>query len=108
MLERAALEDGGIGYESLDYRLTDISGGQYAFKEAALALLRTMQVRKEAFTLWHPADCIGEVGAAIVPCVLAVAAAAHTRRYAPGPGVLCHFANDDGRRAALTLLAGRI
>lgn len=100
---RAAFTDSGLGYEQMDFRITDVSGEQYGFKEASLALLRTMRVRKETFQIWHPADCIGEVGAAIVPIVLGVALAAMRKSYAPGPGVLCHFANDDAQRAAFVM-----
>jgi len=100
---RAAFSDAGLGYEHLDFRIADVSGEQYGFKEAALALLRTMRVRKEQFTLWHPADCVGEVGAAIVPLVLGLALASMSKGYAPGAGALCHFANDDSQRASIVL-----
>lgn len=100
---QSALSSAGCGFEHLDYRLTSIAGDQYAFKETALALARTMRVRKEKFDLWHPADCIGEVGAAIAPIVLGVAADAARHQYAPGPGVLCHFAGHSELRAALVL-----
>lgn len=62
-----------------------------------------MKKVKPEFDIQHPADCIGEVGAAIVPTVLAVAKAAAEKHYAPGPGVICHFGNDDGLRAAVVL-----
>jgi 3-oxoacyl-[acyl-carrier-protein] synthase-1 len=100
---RAAFADSGLGYEQMDFRIADLSGEQYGFKEAALAQLRSMRVRKEEFYIWHPADCIGEVGAAIVPVILGMALAAMQKGYAPGPGVLCHSANDDSQRAAFVL-----
>ena len=99
----AALADAQSGYEAIDYRLTDANGEQYWFKEAALAMNRTLRVRKETFDLWHPADCIGETGAAVGPCAYAVALAAACKCYAPGPGVLCHFGDDGGQRTALVL-----
>jgi 3-oxoacyl-[acyl-carrier-protein] synthase-1 len=98
-----AFARGGIDYTGIDYRICDANGEQYPFKEAALALARTLRVRKETFDLWHTADCIGEVGAATVPCALAVACHAAEKGYAPGPGVLAHFGNTDGQRAALVL-----
>lgn len=99
----AALADAGLGMADMDFRLTDVSGEQYMFKEAALAVLRTLRQRKEAFEIWHPADCIGEVGAAALPCMLGIARAAAENGYAPGDTVLCHLGNDDGGRAALVL-----
>ncbi|KNH29520.1 3-oxoacyl-ACP synthase [Pseudomonas syringae] len=100
---RAALSEAGCGLEQMDYRLTDISGEQYYFKEASLALSRSLRVRKEFFHLWHPADCIGEVGAAIGPAMLAVALAASRKGYGEGPNIFCHLGNDAGERAAAML-----
>ena len=85
------------------YRITDISGEQYYFKEAALALARTLRARKEEFDLWHPAECTGETGAAAGAAIIAQACAAAQKGYACGPQVLAHMANDAGQRAALCL-----
>jgi 3-oxoacyl-[acyl-carrier-protein] synthase I len=98
---KAALADAGKTFKDLDYRITDVSGEEYAFREASLALSRSMRILKPEFDIWHPADCIGEVGAAIVPCILGVALTAARKEYAPGKGVLCHFSGDFGDRAAL-------
>lgn len=105
---RAALEQAGVGFEVVDYRLADVSGEQYRFKEAALAAARVMRVRKEALDLWLPAESVGEVGAASGPLALGIAWMAARKGYAPGPGVLCHFSNDAGARAAAVLRAGRL
>lgn len=104
---QSALTEAGCSIGDLDYRITDSNGEQYWFKEAALALTRTLRVRKEQFDIWHPADCIGEVGAAAVPCALGVALAATRKNYAPGRGPLCHFSSDDGVRLAMVLAADR-
>ena len=98
-----ALAEAGRGLHDVDLRITDLSGEQYYFKEAALVLSRLLRVRREQIDLWHPAECIGEVGAVAGVVVLAVAHTALTRGYAPGPLVLAHFASDDGRRAAAVL-----
>jgi 3-oxoacyl-[acyl-carrier-protein] synthase-1 len=100
---RSALSNAGRTFEQVDYRIVDASGEQSGFKEAVLAIGRTIRKVKPEFPLWHPADCIGETGAAIGPCALAVALAAARKSYSPGPGVLCHFGTDDGARAALVL-----
>ncbi|HEX9749806.1 MAG TPA: hypothetical protein VGB22_00750 [candidate division Zixibacteria bacterium] len=100
---RAALADSSVALNSLDYRITDLSGTQYGFKEATLALDRLLRDRKEEFDLWHPAECIGEVGAAFIPCALGVALTAARKGYAPGPGLLCHCAADGPGRAAVVL-----
>lgn len=100
---RAALGEAGRGLHALDYRITDLAGEQYYFKEAALALTRILRERKETFDLWHPAESIGETGAAAGLAMLAVADAAARKAYAPGPGLLAHCANDAGQRAAAVL-----
>jgi 3-oxoacyl-[acyl-carrier-protein] synthase I len=96
-----ALQDAGLEPHDVDFRITDISGEQYYFKEAALAVSRTLRRRKEQIDIWHPAECIGEVGCAIGPAMLAVAEASGRKDYAPGPTMLVHASNDAGQRAAI-------
>jgi 3-oxoacyl-[acyl-carrier-protein] synthase-1 len=97
---RIALAEAGCAIHDLDFRITDVSGEQYFFKEAALALGRLLRVHKEALKIWHAAQCVGEIGAAAGLAAIAVADAACRKNYAPGPGILYHAANDGGQRAA--------
>lgn len=101
-----ALGDARREMHDLDFRITDIGGEQYYFKEAALALSRTLRQRKAEFDIWHPAECVGEAGSAIGPTLLAVADCACRKAYAAGPGILIHLANDAGQRAALVARYG--
>lgn len=103
---KAALGDAGKTMADVDYRITDLNGEQYLFKEAALAVTRILRVHKEQFDIWHPADCIGEIGAAVGPCAFGIALAAARKNYAPGRGSLCHFSADDSERLALMLAGG--
>jgi len=98
---RAALNDSACELHDLDVRITDSSGEQYYFKEAALTLARLLRQRKEEFDIWHPADCIGEIGSAIGPALLVMADAACRKGYAPGSRMLIHAGNDLGERAAI-------
>jgi len=100
---RGALSEAGCDMGATDFRITDVSGEQYAFKETALALLRILRQRKVFYDLWHPADCIGEVGAAIGPVMLAVLLAAGQKSYLMGNDILAHLSNDAGKRAAMML-----
>jgi 3-oxoacyl-[acyl-carrier-protein] synthase-1 len=100
---KLALADAECEMHDLDFRITDNSGEQFYFKEASLALSRTLHRRKEAFDIWHPSDCIGEVGSAIGVVSIAVALQACKKAYAPGPGIVVHAGNDDGRRSAAVL-----
>jgi 3-oxoacyl-[acyl-carrier-protein] synthase-1 len=95
-----ALVDAGCEMHDMDFRITDISGEQYYFKEAALALSRTLRVRKEEFDIWHPAECIGEAGALAGVATAIVSKAACLKAYARGPNVLFHAASDGGQRCA--------
>ena len=94
---KAALADAGCAMHDMDFRITDLSGEQYYFKEAALALSRTLRQRKEEFDLWHPAECTGEQGAAAGLAVVALADAACRKAFTKGPNILVHLANDAGR-----------
>ena len=100
---KAAMADAGCQIHDMDFRITDVSGEQYYFKEAALALSRTMRVLKEEFDIWHPAECTGETGSAAGVAVIALAQAACRKGYTKGPNILAHMANDAGQRAALSL-----
>lgn len=103
---KEALTEAHCGLDELDFRITDISGEQYYFKEAALALGRILRVHKEEFELWHPAEIVGELGAAAGVMLMVVADAACRRGNAPGPAVLYHTASDQGQRAAAVLQFG--
>ena len=62
-----------------------------------------MRVRSEFQDIWHPADCVGKIGAAATPCFLGVAYWAARKGYGPGPLVLAQASNDDGRRITMVV-----
>ena len=99
-----ALGAAGLAMHDLHYRLSDVGGEQYGFKEASLALSRTLRQRREEFEISHPADSSARSRLAL-PCLLGVAVAAAEKGYAPGPRLICHLGNDDERRAALVVQA---
>jgi 3-oxoacyl-[acyl-carrier-protein] synthase-1 len=100
---KAALSDGDLDMHDVDFRITDNSGEQYFFREGVLALSRTLRQRKESFDIWHPAESIGEVGAASGAVIFALAKLAYEKAYAVGPTALVHLSNDRHERAALLL-----
>jgi 3-oxoacyl-[acyl-carrier-protein] synthase-1 len=101
---RQAFQDSGLTIFDTAYRLADLNGEHYKFKEAIFAEGRFMNRRYPGFyDLWHPIECVGEIGAVNVPCILGVALHASQKRYAPGDTTLCHFGSDDGERAAFVL-----
>lgn len=100
---KAALAEAGCEMQHMDFRIADIAGEHYYFKEAALVVSRTLRVRKAEFDLWHPAECTGEAGAASGVAIVCAALAACEKAYAHGPDILAHMANDAGQRAAVCL-----
>lgn len=103
---RGALAAAQIGMRDVSFRVTDLSGEHYKFKEAMLAAMRLDQnPRPKPLDLWHPIEFLGEVRAAILPSILAWTWHALRLGYAPGPIALCHLGSDDGYRAALVAQA---
>jgi len=103
---REALREAGCQLHDMDLRISDLSGEQYYFKEAALAVGRLMRKRREALDIWHAAECTGEIGAASGVVALALADAACRKSYAPGRRILFHASNDAGERTAVVLEFG--
>jgi 3-oxoacyl-[acyl-carrier-protein] synthase-1 len=98
---KQSLQEAGCGESILDFKIIDASGGQYVFKEATLAFGRIDRTKRIEFDVWHPADCIGEVGAPVGLAMIAVLKAAFEKAYARGNNVLLHLGNDDGKRASM-------
>lgn len=105
---RAALDASGIGHGDVACRLSDLTGEQYGFKEAALAFTRVARDLATPLEIWHPADCIGAVGAAGFPVLLALAAQAGALGCLPGRYLLAQGGGDDGRRVAAVLDMGGV
>ncbi|MET3497971.1 hypothetical protein [Variovorax boronicumulans] len=98
---KQSLQEAACDESILDFKIIDASGGQYVFKEATLAFGRIDRTKRAEFDVWHPADCIGEVGATVGLAMIAVLKAACEKAYARGNNVLLHLGNDDGKRASM-------
>ena len=97
-----ALQASGITMPETDYRIADLNGEHDRFKEMTFAMLRFERQPREALNeLWHPAEYVGEVGAAIGPMLLATALHAGQKDYGVGPTSLCTLSNDDGARGCI-------
>lgn len=103
---KQALDEAGINYDAISYRIADLAGESYYFREAALAQSRLWRGKRDPEELWHPCEGMGQTGAAVIPICLGVALTAARKDYAPGPVILVHASHDDGRRAAMILEAG--
>ena len=103
---RGAIAEGGLELHQVAFRLSDVAGESYAFEELVLAQTRVMRQRRESQELWHPADSIGDCGAATGLIQFAWAEQAFARGYAPGDTAIAHGSAAQGARAA-ALIAGR-
>lgn len=95
-----ALAESGRSMDDVDYRVSDLGGEHYYFKESHFAFTRLRHKATDT-ELWHPAQCTGAGGAALGGVCLAVAHAALQRGYAPGATALLHFSDDAGQRASI-------
>ncbi len=85
------------------FRVGSMSGEEYFFDEATLAQIKTLKQKIPDHPLWHPADSIGEVGAAISGAMVIQTYYAMINGYAPGANAICHISNDDELRGAFIM-----
>jgi 3-oxoacyl-[acyl-carrier-protein] synthase-1 len=96
---RDALADAGVTSAATHFRLSDVAGERWQFSETNYAMSRTIRERHADYPLWLTAESFGELGAAAGPALLAIAAIAFEKGYAPGPGALCQTGTMSGDRA---------
>jgi len=91
------------GFEVPPLVVCDLNGDRYRASEWSMAAIRTLGTLHGDMSLWHPADCIGDPGAAsgIVNIVWAVAA--FGKRYAPAERALIWGASEGPARGAAVL-----
>jgi len=99
---RAAMEDAGAQSSDFLFHASGVSGEQWYFNEAALAMDRVMTHKAEAFPHRLVSQSVGEIGAACGPLALAWIGSEMAVGDLGHRGLL-HFANDDGARSALAV-----
>jgi 3-oxoacyl-[acyl-carrier-protein] synthase-1 len=95
---RAARRDAGL--TALPLIVCDLNGERPRALEWMLAATRALGDLHGELEVWHPADCIGDAGAAAGIVDLAWAATALHQGYAPRDKALVWGASDGGLRAA--------
>lgn len=100
---RQALAEAALGMHDIHFRLSDVTGETYGFKELALVSSRLLRQRVEAMPVWHSADTIGDTGAAAGVCQLVLLYWAFRRGYAVGSRALCLTSSISGERAAVVV-----
>lgn len=98
---------GALGDPRARWVLCDLNGESYRSFEWGLALTRLSERFAGPLRLVHPADCVGDVGAASGGLLVACAAQAFARAYAPAESALLWASSDDGPRAAMLVNAPR-
>lgn len=102
-----AMTEASVDLAHVEYRISDLIGEQYFFKQAALASLRLERGRIPFQDLWSPAESLGNIGAAVVPVMAAQLMMAERRGYAPGSPALMEGSGDDGACGAAVFHAVR-
>jgi 3-oxoacyl-[acyl-carrier-protein] synthase-1 len=93
------------GEEVGSWVLCDLNGESYRASEWGLVRTRLAKALPPPRKLLHPADRIGDAGTALVGVLIACAAQAFVRGYAPAQSALLWAGSDDGERGALVLRA---
>ncbi|RWF76519.1 MAG: 3-oxoacyl-ACP synthase [Mesorhizobium sp.] len=102
---RHALNEAGIEMNQLGFRISDLIGEQYWFKQTALASLRLVRGAHDFQDLWSPGESLGNIGAAAVPVMIGMALAAARKGYAAGNPVLIEASDDSGACGAAIFAA---
>jgi len=100
---RAALAGGAS--HTPRWVLCDLNGEAYRAVEWGTVSVRLARELGPSARLTHPADGLGEIGAAIGGVLIAQALGGFARGYAPAPEALLWAGSDRGLRAAVRVLA---
>lgn len=103
---RAAAKQAQCHIADLSFHASGFSGEAWYARENGLALSRVLEKRVAHFPHHIVSQFVGEIGAACAPLCLAWLADVMPRIDGPGQRGLLHFANDQGKRAALVVRYG--
>jgi 3-oxoacyl-[acyl-carrier-protein] synthase-1 len=101
---RAAVAEAGGG--AIDWIACDLNGERYRAAEWGYCQTRLHSILGGALKVWHPADCLGDVGAATGAVLIALVAQAFEKEYAPSERCLLWASSDKGERAAAVISRG--
>jgi 3-oxoacyl-[acyl-carrier-protein] synthase I len=102
-LERAlrkSVEDAGIHESAIGLRISDLNGERYGGMDSMLALSRFYRTDRIGLPIWHPAECVGETGAAVGALTIQLALRALSHGYSPADSIMCELSSESGLRAA--------
>ncbi len=104
---KRAMDQAGVTLAGIEYRLSDLIGEAYFFKQTALAALRLERGRSAFQDIWSPAETLGNVGAAVVPLMIGWALEAFEKGYDPGSPLLIEASGDNGACGAAVFHTAR-
>jgi 3-oxoacyl-[acyl-carrier-protein] synthase I len=99
----AAVIDAGVPEGAIDLRISDLNGETYRTDDSLLASTRFYRTYRKRLEMWHPAECVGDMGAASGAISVIVAWAGLAGGYAPGPIAVCESSSDSGQRAGCVI-----
>jgi 3-oxoacyl-[acyl-carrier-protein] synthase-1 len=94
---RAAVQ--GVPGRAIRTVFCSFNGESFGAKEWGVAAIRNAEALHGDFRLEHPADCFGDLGAAMAPVLVGLAALGLRKGYTPGPS-LVWCASEGALRAA--------
>jgi len=106
---RVALSEAGIQMHEIAFRISDITGESYGFKEQELVVERVLRFhRDEGYPIWHASENIGDIGSASGVVQVILSCHAFKKDYIPGLGevAMCFTSANSGRRG-VALIASK-
>ncbi len=103
---RNATAESGLTPGDTNFHMSDISGENFYFREAALSITRCIERKIPDYPHFLLASRLGETGAACGPLMLAALAHIMTGDSGLGRLGLLHFSADAGQRAAIIIEQG--
>ena len=88
-----------------EWVLCDLNGESYRAFEWGMAQVKLSNEFSKLKTVWHPADCFGDVGASSGAVMMGIVIKAFEKKYAPSQQALILCSEDDGKRAAFVVKA---
>lgn len=106
---KVALAEAGIQMHQIAFRLSDITGESYGFREHALVIGRLLRAhREDGYPIWHASEYIGDIGSVAGIIQLILSFHAFQNGYAPGEIAMCFASSDSGARAVALLASNHL
>jgi len=99
----STLNSSNVRVDQIGGMICDLNGEYYRMKEWSLAQCRIFDPSSAVPQLWHPAECIGDIGAASATVFTALAITGINKEYFGGDNILVWCSSDTGGRGSAIL-----